>query len=155
LRESACKAIRKGLPPEGVVSLCFRLDVQSLFVGDEKGRLEGFRKRNIHQALSEERQEYPWWVDGKIKLQILASRRIQLVPLPEAFSVARGSASTMGVESGISAASSVLRTSPHAADAAVAAARTRRSPRQPQQEQQEQQQEQQQPPRRLVLDVDD
>jgi len=155
LRDSACKAIRKGLSPEGMVSLSVRLDVQSLFV-EEEGGLEGFRKRKIYQVLSEERQDYPWWVDGKIKLQILTNRRIQLVPLPVAFAVARGSGSTIGIASGASAASSVVHNSSGTADAAVAAAPQRRTPRRPQQQpHQEQQQEQQQPPRRLVLDVDD
>jgi len=161
LRASACKAIRKGLSPEGVLSLGFKLDVQSLFVGEEGG-LEGFKKSKIQQALSEERQEYPWWVDGAIKLQIPTNKKIQLVPLSGAPAVARGSfmssaASALysGVASVASAASSVLCTSPGAA-AAAAAARPRRSPRQPQQQQQsQQQQQQQQQPQQLVLDVDD
>lgn len=68
LKSSTCKAIRAGLSPDGILSLLYRLDVLGLLADEENG-IEGFRKK-VFQALSEERQEYPWWVDGAVRLQI-------------------------------------------------------------------------------------
>lgn len=96
LRAHVCAAVRAALRPEDLVSLCFRVDVESVLSSEagtandntpgggsaEERGFESFVKGSLARALTQEPP--PWWVCGQPSIKPTMRRSMHFVdPVPD------------------------------------------------------------------------
>ncbi len=108
VRAHVCHAIRAELKPEELLSLCFRVDVQSVLASERPppeppggaasasvaGPFEGFVAGALAKALAQ--VDCPWWVYGELEIKPIKRRGMKLVGPGPGPASASSRASTSG-----------------------------------------------------------
>jgi hypothetical protein len=90
LRAHVCRAIRAALKAEDLLTLCFRVEVQSVLASElpppepgggaaaaGAGQFEGYVRGALARALRQ--VEFPWWVYGELEMKPAKRRGMTLV----------------------------------------------------------------------------